>query len=275
MVKKMWKSVKVDFVVKTNTTNEIDKCDLTDKTVISNDIRKALPTTTNANRQFELLSKIPINGPFYLGFSNLHFDADDECIRKFFKDITLIGISFNAHKRGSGIIEFKSVDDITSALELNGKFLVGRPINLNVITDIEKETKCDKLSNHRKRFDKNGDDRKSALDETNWRVKRNVEIKEKPADESDNWRIEKKVQIESKPVDSDNWRIKKDAPKSEISNKLIDSDNWRIKKDAPKSEINNKLVDTDNWRMKKNAPKSLISNNLIESDNWRSKSKKM
>lgn len=272
MVKKVWKSVKVDFVVKSNTTIETDKYDLRDKIVDSNDIRKALPTTTNANRQFDKLIEIPTDGPFYLGFSNVHFAAEEECIRKFFKDFTLIDICFNAEKRGNGIIEFKSVEDMKSALELNGKFLVGRPISLNVITSLEKETMLDNISNQRKKFIKNGNDNKiSALDESNWRVKRNVEIKQTTGDESDNWRIEKKIQTESKPIDSDNWRIKKDLPKSEKTKQLIDSDNWRIKKDIPKSEMTKPFVDSDNWRIKKDFAKSEMTKPFINSNNWRTK----
>ena len=270
MVKKVWKSVKVDFVVKSNTTIESDKNDFSDKIVDSNDIRKALPTTTNAYRQFDKLAKLPIDGPFYLEFSNVHSAAEEACIRKFFKDFNLIDICFNAEKRGNGIIEFKSVEDLKSALELNGNILVGRPISLNVITSIEKETMLDKLSNQRKKFVKDGNEnKKSALDESNWRVKRTVEIKQTTADESDNWRTGKKVQIESKPIDSDNWRIKKDLPKSEMTKPSIDSDNWRIKKDLPKSELRKPLNNSNNWRLKQDPPKSKFTKTLIDSDNWR------
>ena len=273
MVKKSWKSVDVNFSIKSLELSKERNIDDQVSTDIGS-IRQMLPTTTNASRIFDDIEKIPTEGPFLLSFSNVSFEVDIEGIRSFFKSFSIVDISMNQHRRGSGTIEFSDVENLKSALELNGQRFVGRIIQLNVITKPTVHESNGKKMPNRKYNNENSDNKATGADCDNWRTQKHLPAIEKVslASDCDNWRRSKpasELVDNKKDVNCDNWRRLNPVSESMDNKKDIHCDNWRVKKHSSIAESETGSANNDNWRKSKPLIESTDMNKPVNCDgNW-------
>lgn len=279
MVKKQWKTVDISlkFLAKTEVSQNEADISLDD----INSIRSTLPTITNAARQIAELDNISENGPFILKFANVSFEASETALQNLFKDYDVAAIELNSGRKGCGHIEFKTIIDLSSALQMNGKIFLNRPLVLSIPLK-------DDMSNQISMGKKQGYQSQqkcldfSAEDSDNWRVKKPQLLSEKEAIEgnqsieSSTWRSravnDKNTAVN--PMEETNWRSK--SSQRTIKNATIlhsnESENWR--KVSPQNrEATTKEKTT--WRKDTHTNTGLKTDSVInENNSWRNRTQR-
>ncbi|KAL4229145.1 Eukaryotic translation initiation factor 4B [Mactra antiquata] len=100
--------------------------------------RAKLPTAPKAARGPEDLAKVPTNPPFTAFIGNLPYEASEEKIREFFKNLPVDNVRLpeeNGRFRGFGYVEFDTREALIEALLLKDETFGGRKIRIDLAGD--------------------------------------------------------------------------------------------------------------------------------------------
>lgn len=128
-------------IVRMNWADEMEALDDGDAQPISGQFvfdRSKLPTAPKSVRQSEIdLEMVPKRPPFRAYLSNISFEADEEKIRLFFKELKVatvhLSIDQGGRSKGSGYIDFEDRDSLIAALNKNETTFNNRPLRINLI----------------------------------------------------------------------------------------------------------------------------------------------
>ena len=102
--------------------------------------RSTLPTATKSLLQQEInLENVPKVPPFTAYLSNISFEADEEKIRAFFKDLKVENVrlvSENGRFKGYGYVDFGDRESLIAGLGKNEQLLNNRQLKVSL------ESKC-------------------------------------------------------------------------------------------------------------------------------------
>ena len=89
-----------------------------------------------------LKTEVPTQGPFKIFLGNVSFRITDNDIRDLFSGLPVVSIHLPKDQmnrlRGFGYVEFESVDDLKTAIEMNGAIVLDRPVHIDVATPSER-----------------------------------------------------------------------------------------------------------------------------------------
>ena len=98
--------------------------------------RSALPTATKSQLQRDInLESVPNKPPFTAYLSNISFEADEDMIRNFFKDLKVETVRLpNDHGRpkGYGYVDFVDRESLIAALGKNEQPLNNRQLKVSL-----------------------------------------------------------------------------------------------------------------------------------------------
>ncbi|KAF0975910.1 hypothetical protein FDP41_005237 [Naegleria fowleri] len=134
--------------------------------------------------------ELPTEKPFVAFIGNLNYDVTKEDLQEFFGTCHPINVSIprdkETHKiKGYGYVEFDTVEDLKSALELNGENVLDRAIKIDIAAP---ETASKVTVSNRDNFRQN---REGGFRQQQHRPRDDFEERRQPpsiADKSDNWR---------------------------------------------------------------------------------------
>lgn len=100
--------------------------------------RSKLPTAPKSVRQSEIdLELIPKKAPFKAFLGNISFEADEEKIRAFFRDLKIVSVHLTVDQggrsKGSGTVEFEDRDSLIAALNKNEGVINNRPLRISLM----------------------------------------------------------------------------------------------------------------------------------------------
>ncbi len=101
----------------------------------STETYSGIPTTLEAAHEFDInLELIPKQPPYTAHLSNVSYEADEESIKAFFKDLKMLAVRFPVdepnRKKGFGDVEFEDRESLIAALAKKDTLFNGRPIKI-------------------------------------------------------------------------------------------------------------------------------------------------
>ena len=152
--------------------------------------RSKLPTAPKSVLKSDIdLELVPKTKPFRAFLGNISFEADEEKLKSFFKDLKVINVQLNTDQggrsKGSGFIDFDDRDSLIAALNKNEAVFNNRPLRIS-LTDTSRGG-YDRTGGYGERREQGGGYRQQSTDSNNLR-----------SDEA-SWRREAPESIDTEP----------------------------------------------------------------------------
>jgi translation initiation factor 4B len=160
-------------LVRINWADEMEKYDDSSSPTDFVFDRSKLPTAPKSALSTEIdLEAVPKKPPFNLYIANVSFEADEEKIKKFFKDYKVVSVRLlddevTKRPRGHGIVEFADRDSLIGALSKTDLVFNNRPLRIALNDKIFNNDRY----GHKAGGDRGNQDGSLKSDEPDWRRK--------------------------------------------------------------------------------------------------------
>lgn len=133
--------------------------------------RSKLPTAPKSVRQSEIdLELVPKRPPYKCFLGNISFEADEEKIKNFFRDLKVVNVHLTVDQggrsKGTGTVEFEDRESLISALNRNENMLNNRALRISLL---ESRSGFDKENSGRSGFMQRDENEPLKSDESSWR----------------------------------------------------------------------------------------------------------
>lgn len=170
-------------IVRINWADEMEKLDDGQTAPAADYVfdRSTLPTATKSLLQQDInLELVPKVAPFTAYLSNISFEADDDKIRAFFKDLKVETVRLpteNGRFKGYGYVDFSDRESLIAALGKNEQMLNNRQLKISL-----ERSRGEREAGGRGGYNNHQQDGPQKSDESDWRRREPVaEEEDKPA----------------------------------------------------------------------------------------------